>query len=114
MALHLAKKYQESNALVEKATQKMDDLYTKSVSTEVGAFMTNDNAKPYEGEDFERALIHVVGALNYSFLGKRDDALVEARRVEQQLQVLNDARSQSEGREEGGVFGRCVRALVLG
>jgi len=96
MALHLAQKYQDSNALVDKATKKMDDLYTTSVSTEVGAFMTNDNAKPYEGEDFERALIHVYGALNYSALGQRDDALVEARRVEQQLQVLNDAHGKAK------------------
>lgn len=113
MALHLAKRYQESNALVDKATKRMDDLYTTSVSTEVGAFMTNDNAKPYEGEDFERALIHVVGALNYSALGQRDDALVEARRVEQQLQVLNDAHSKvKEGKKSEYAEDAFVRWLA--
>ncbi len=96
MAEHLARHYKESNQLVEDATHKMDDLYTKSVSKETGAFLTNDNVLPYHGEDFERALVHVVGALNYAFLGERDEAEVEARRVEDLLQVLNDAHSKEK------------------
>ena len=90
MALHLAKRYQESNELVDKASERIEALYTTSVSAQAGAMMTSDNVIPYEGEDFEKVLIHVVGAMNYVYMGDKDGALVEARRVEQELTALND------------------------
>lgn len=90
MALHLAQQYQASNELVQKADDKIEELYTESVSKNVGAFLTNDNVLPYEGEMFEKVLIHLVGALNFTGLGDKQGALVEARRVEEKLQVLND------------------------
>ena len=90
MALHLAKKYDESNELVGKASDKIEALYTESVSKNVGAFMTNDNVLPYEGEEFEKVLIHVIGALNYTLKGDKGGALVEAKAVEEKLTVLND------------------------
>lgn len=96
--LHHAKRFKESNAQVEAAARKIEDLYTTSISKQAAAILTSDNVIPYEGEDFEKALIHVYGALNYAFNGQRDDALVEARRVEQKLQVLNDQRKK-EGRQ---------------
>jgi hypothetical protein len=90
MALHLAKQYKESNELVSKADDKIEALYTQSVSANVGAFMTNDNVLPYEGEEFEKVLIHVIGSLNYTGLKDKEGALVEARRVEEKLSQLND------------------------
>lgn len=97
-ALHHAKRFKESNGQVEAAARKIEDMYTTSVSTQAAAIMTSDNVIPYEGEDFEKALIHVYGALNYTFLGETDEALVEARRVEQKLQTLNDLRGK-EGKQ---------------
>ena len=90
MALHLAKQYKESNELVQKADEKIEALYTESVSKNIGAFLTNDNVLPYEGEEFEKVLIHLVGALNFTGLGDKEGALVEARRVEEKLTQLND------------------------
>lgn len=89
MALHSAKRYQESNKLVDRAAKLIEDLFTKSVSQEVGAVLTSDNALSYEGEDFEKAFIYVIGALNYLYLGEHDEALVDARRVELVLDKFN-------------------------
>ena len=90
MTLHLAGRYEESNMYLEKAEIKIDKLFTKSITSEAGAMLTNNNLLPYEGEDFEKVMINVFAALNYVFLGKWDDALVEARKVDHKLNVYND------------------------
>jgi len=48
MTLQLAGDYQQSNAVLEQAEEELDRLYTRRISTETFAFMTNDTALPYE------------------------------------------------------------------
>jgi uncharacterized protein len=88
--LHLAGQYAESNRYLAQAEDRIDRLYTKSVTAEAGAMLTNDNTLPYEGEDFEKVMINVFAALNYAYLGQMDDALVEARKVDHKLNLIND------------------------
>jgi hypothetical protein len=90
MMLHLAGQYVESNQFLAQAEDRIDQLYTKSVTAEGGAMLTNDNTLPYEGEDFEKVMINVIAALNYVYLGQWDDALVEARKVDHKLDLFND------------------------
>lgn len=90
MMLHLAGQYAQSNQYLARAEDRIDQLYTKSVSAETGAMLTNDNTLPYEGEDFEKVMINVFSALNYVYLGEWDEALVEARKVDHKLNLLND------------------------
>ncbi|MFH1238754.1 MAG: hypothetical protein V1653_01415, partial [bacterium] len=80
--LHLAGDWNESNKMFAQAEQLADDYFTKSITTEASTFLVSDNMRPYYGEDFERAMIHVFSALNYIYLNKFDDALVEARRID--------------------------------
>jgi hypothetical protein len=94
MLLHLGRRYEESNLFFEKADSEIERLYTQSISTHAGAFLTNDNLLPYEGEDFEKVLIHLFSALNYAGLTQWDDALVEARQVDARLNLLNDRHGQ--------------------
>src|SRR2546428_2746571 len=67
-----------------------EDLYPRRIRSEVEAFLTSDNALPYEGEEFEKVLLNVFMALDYVQLGLWDDALVEARKVDHKLTVLAD------------------------
>ncbi|MBI3611120.1 MAG: hypothetical protein HY204_10535 [Nitrospirae bacterium] len=90
MMLHLAGRYAESNQVLAQAENRIDELYTKSVSAEAGAMLTNDNTLPYEGEDFEKVMINVIAALNYVYWGQWDEALVEARKVDHKLNLFND------------------------
>lgn len=94
MLLHLAGRYQESNAFFEKADAEIEQLYTQSASLHAGALLSNDNLLPYEGEDFEKVLLHLFSALNYAALSRWDDALVEARLVDARLNLLNDRYTQ--------------------
>lgn len=93
MLQHLAGVYKESNRSLAKAEQLTEDLYTRRIHSEVEAFVTTDNALPYEGEDFEKVMLNVVMAMNYVQLGQWDDALVEARKVDHKLSVLSQRNS---------------------
>ena len=90
MILHYAGRYEESNSAFEEAEILAEDLYTKSISREAGAFLTSDNIRNYEGEKYERALIHYYRAFNYIYLRLPDDALVECRKVSFLLQQYLD------------------------
>jgi hypothetical protein len=90
VVLHHAGRFQESDALLDLAEQKLEDLYTQSVSRAAGTFFVNDNTDVYRGEPHERALLHVLRALNYAYQDKTDDAVVEARKVSAFLAELND------------------------
>jgi len=86
---HFAARYSESNQSLAKAESIMDELYTESISKHIASFIINDNTIPYRGEDFERALVNLFMALNYVGLGSLEDALVEARKVDNKLNIFN-------------------------
>jgi hypothetical protein len=93
---HFASRYEESNQSLSKAESIMDELYTKSLSREAAAFIISDNTVPYKGEDFEAALVNLFMALNYVGLGHWEDALVEARKVDNKLNVFNAQHEEDE------------------
>ncbi|MDY6791574.1 MAG: hypothetical protein SWH54_09920 [Thermodesulfobacteriota bacterium] len=86
---HFALRYKESNESLSRAEQIMDELYTRSISKQTASFFINDNTIPYRGEDFESAMVNLFMALNYVGLGLRDEALVEARKVDNKLNIIN-------------------------
>jgi hypothetical protein len=90
MTLHYAGQYEASNRFLDQAERLIDDLFTRSVTAAASSLLSNDYTLPYEGEDFETVLINVVSALNYVLLDQWDDALVEARKVDHKLNVIND------------------------
>jgi hypothetical protein len=90
MLQHISGQYSESNQSLTKAEDLSNALYTRRITSEAAAFLTNDTALPYEGEDFEKIMLNIVMMVNYADLGMLDDALVEARKVDHKLSVLND------------------------
>lgn len=93
--LHDAGKYPESIASFDKAEVMIEDLFTKSISQEAASLTTNDNLRPYVGEDFEQALVPLFNALNFAYQGNWENALVEGRKVDHKLQVLSDKYEQA-------------------
>jgi hypothetical protein len=86
---HFAGHYRESNQSFSKAESIMDELYTKSISKEAASFLISDNTVPYRGEDFERAMVNLFMALNYVGMGSWEDGIVEARKVDNKLNLIN-------------------------
>src|SRR5690606_14911620 len=52
------------------------------------SLLTNERLTTYQGEDFEKVLVHLYLALNFMALDDWDSALVEARRVNEILYVM--------------------------
>lgn len=111
MTLHLAGEYQKSNAVLEQAEEEIDRLYTRSIRTETAAFLTNDNALPFEGEPYEQVHLNVVKALNYAAMSQWQDALVEARRIDHRLNVLSD-RVSDKGAYRDDAFARYLTGVL--
>ena len=93
MVLHLAGEYQASNGALERAEQEVDELYTRRIRTETKAFLVNNTELPFEGAPYEHVMVNVVKALNYAAMGNLQEALVEARRIDNRLNVLADRRT---------------------
>ena len=111
MTLQLVGDYQQSNAVLERAEEELDRLYTRRIRTETLAFLTNDTALPYEGESFEQVLINVLKALNYTRLGQWQEALVEARRIDHRLNVLSDRTKEKNAYRDDG-FARYLSGIL--
>ncbi|MFH1367513.1 MAG: hypothetical protein ABII64_00160 [Elusimicrobiota bacterium] len=88
MLLHLAGQYSASSEAFERAKTISEEYFTKSITAEASTLLVSDNMRPYYGEDFERALINVFGALNYIFLENEPEAVVEAKQVDFFLTTL--------------------------
>ena len=90
LAAHYTHDFETSNRRLHEAEDKMDELFTRSISQEAATFVINDRMAAYPGEDFERVMVNLFMALNYVYLGKWEDALVEARKVDVKLHDIND------------------------
>lgn len=88
--LHYAGKYDESNRLFSQAEQLREELIVPSITEGAFSLLTSDIVRSYPGEDYEDIFINYYKILNYIFLGEYDEALVEARKVDAKLKVLND------------------------
>ncbi len=111
ITLHLSGQYDRSNAVLEQAEEEIDRLYTRRIRTEAKAFLVNDNELPYEGDPYEQVMVNVVKALNYAVMGRLDDALVEARRIDNRLNVLADKTKELDGYRDDG-FARYLTGIL--
>lgn len=71
------------------AERLMDNLYTISLINEATTWVINDNMAPYRGEDFESVMVNLFLAISYANLGKIEDAMVEARKIDSKLATIN-------------------------
>ncbi|WP_196895926.1 COG3014 family protein [Aureivirga marina] len=86
---HDLHQYKKSNEYFNKADYAIED-YQKNVGEEALALLTNPETKDFVPEDFEKVMIHYYKALNYTFLNQPDEAIVELKRLNLQLQQIND------------------------
>jgi len=111
LTLQLAGNYQQSNRVLEQADNLIERLYTKTIRAETAAFLTSDNALPYEGDPYEHVMINVVKAMNYAAQGDLTEALVEVRRIDHRLNVLGDRVKESAGYRNDG-FARYLSGIL--
>lgn len=87
LVLHTAGRFEESNREWLAAQETLagfegrPTISLRSSLEGLGSLLLNDQALPYDGEGFERVLLHAYLALNFAFLGDSNGAWVEARRA---------------------------------
>jgi len=108
--LHYAGCFEESNRYLQEAYDLADELYTKSISRMV-ASVVSPNVAPYYGEDYERVMISTFMALNYFRLGALEDALVEARKINKDLELLTD-KYEGKDKYKDDAFSHYLAGLI--
>ncbi len=109
--LHMSRDYRDSDALLDQAELRIDELYTKSLTQAAGTVLVNDATQDYAGEPHERALLYVLRALNYAFAGKADEAVVEARKVTAFLQLSGERVGMKAYRDDA--FAHYLSAMLF-
>lgn len=108
--LHYAAAYADSDAVLDRAELRIEELYTKSLHQAAGTILVNDATQDYAGEPHERALLYVMRALNYAALQRIDDAVVEARKVTSFLSELGERVGMRTYREDA--FAQLLSAML--
>jgi hypothetical protein len=104
-------RYEKSNLYLHEADLLAEDLWTKSITREGVAFLVNDYTIAYSGEDFEKAFVNMLSAINYAVLGRYDEALVECRRLNSKLVEINEKYEKKSVYKEDA-FGRYLSGLL--
>ncbi len=103
--------YKGSINHLNQAENKIDSLFTKSITKELSSFFSNDMNLPYEGEDFEKVMVHILKALNFMYMGDFSGALVEARKVNNLMNLLSD-RHEGKNIYKEDAFARYLSAFA--
>lgn len=80
--------YKESAKNFDKADKIYEDLYTRSVTNEAAAIITNDNIRPYRARPFEILVLHELQILNYLAQKDIDGAMIEVNRAQKAMAAL--------------------------
>ena len=103
MLLRMNGDFKASNDAFESAKRLMEELEAISITEQTGSMVINDEVKSYEGEVFEKVLLHFYKVLNYLELGKIYDARVEILQTDQLLKKTKQKLSVDELPEEAWV-----------
>ncbi len=111
VVLQMLGQYSESNKYFEEAYIFTED-YRKSYSLEAASLLTNPTIKPYTGEDHELVLLHYFKALNFLRMNQYDEALVECRRINIKLNLLNDRYANKKNRYKRDAFALNLMGII--
>jgi hypothetical protein len=110
-ASHLAGDYESSNRYFNEADQLLENGIGGAMDAVVGT-LVNPMTQSYKGEDFEKFMIHYYKALNYVYLNKTEDAIVEARRISLQSQQQGDKFNDKDSRYSKDAFSLMLQGLI--
>ncbi len=108
--LQMAGDYKGSVSFLEQADLKIDELYTKSATQEIGSFFSNDMNLPYDGENFEQVMVNVMKCLDFLYADNFQDAQIEARKVNNRMNLLVD-KFEGKTTYKDDAFARYLSAL---
>ncbi|MCC9042528.1 hypothetical protein LNQ81_07475 [Myroides sp. M-43] len=108
---HLKGAYEESNKYLNQADLLVEDGLNTTGDLAVGLFL-NSMSQNYKGEEFEIFMLHYYKALNYMYLGKTNEAIVEARRISLQNYAQGDKYKDKTTRYSKDAFSLNLQGLI--
>lgn len=114
LLLHQLGRYVESNQVIEKIKDALDKLYGTKWADELAAIAWNDAQRAFEGEEFEKVMIHLIATFNYLHMNELESAGVEARQINHRLQVYVDhlARNKVNTRYVQDPFAQYLAGII--
>ncbi|TVQ78524.1 MAG: hypothetical protein EA369_06755 [Bradymonadales bacterium] len=107
--LRVARRFEESNQRFFEAARILETRDYLSLTGEAAGLLADQRAVFYQGEDFEKVLVHLYLALNFLALEDRDSALVEVRRVNE---IMTRFISEAKRPYQLNAFARYLGALL--
>jgi uncharacterized protein len=86
---------------------QLNETYKKQIGTEILAYVLNPKLRPYQAESFEIVMLHYYQAMAYMQTGDYENALVEGRRMNLQLAVM-DEKTKEKPKYTRDAFGHMV------
>ena len=80
------------------AADKYSEDFSKNYAYEALTLVSNPTVKPYELEHHEKVMIHFYQALNYIKESNYEEAIVECRRMNLELQRISDSFRKNDGK----------------
>ena len=109
VALQVSGDYKESTNIFLKADRLAEEIDYHSISRIGGSLALSEEMVQYKGDTFEKIFINAYLAMNYLMDNKFDDALVEARRInEKYLKYRTDEKKVYEL----NFFGKYLSAMI--
>lgn len=109
VAYQIAGKIKESNVTLLKADRLSELVDYQSVSRVTGSLVLNQEMVQYKGDTFEKIFINAYLAMNFLEIGQLDDALVEARRINEKYIKY---RQEEKQKFELNPFSKYLSALI--
>lgn len=89
----------------------LNETYRKQVGTEILAYVLNPKLRPYHAESFEVVMLHYYQAMAFMQMGDYESALVEGRRMNLQLAVM-DEKTKEKPKYTRDAFGHMVMGFL--
>jgi len=98
--------------LLLQADRLSDQQRGIELGQEVEAFLSSDLALEFRGADYEKVFINYCLAVSYASQNNMEDALVECRRVNDKLRVLNQNYEENRNRYSDDAFIRYFMGIL--
>ncbi|WP_413559404.1 COG3014 family protein [Bdellovibrio sp. HCB209] len=109
VAQQISGKVKESNVTLLRADKLAEQVDYQSISRVAGSLALNEEMVQYKGDTFEKIFINAYLAMNFLELGQLDDALVEARRINEKYQKY---RQEEKQKFELNPFSKYLSAVI--
>lgn len=106
----LKNEYAQSAAYFAEA-DLLTETYKKQIGTEILAYITNPNIRPYRAESFELVMMHYYNAMNFVMQGNYESARVEVRRMNLLLEGMDDTK-RADRKYSNDAFGHLLMGMI--